>query len=35
MDNFQSVLTVTGHGDAGNHLAFAIEFGQAATLIRG
>ncbi len=33
VDHFEGILAVARHGDAGDHLAFAIEFGQAAPLV--
>ncbi len=33
-DHFEGVLAIAGHGDAGHHFTFAIEFGQAAAFVR-
>jgi hypothetical protein len=34
VDHLQRVLAVARHGDAGDHLALAVEFGDAAPLVR-
>ena len=34
VDHLQRVDAVTRHGDAGHHFAFAVEFGDAASLVR-
>jgi hypothetical protein len=34
VDDFQRVLAIARHGDARHHFAFAVEFGQAAPLVR-
>jgi hypothetical protein len=33
MDHFESVLAIARHGDPRHHLAFAVEFGEAAPLV--
>ena len=33
MDDFQRILTIAGHRDAGHHFAFAVEFGEPPTLV--